>query len=66
MYTLKIPPKQVTSLWHLREHAGCGSIAAQIRRAIESYIDSQKEEIEHIEKAIWQLEHGEIENDESF
>ena len=49
MYSIKIPPKQLTALWSLREHAGCGPIAAQIRRAIEDYIATQQDEISQIE-----------------
>ena len=53
-YSIKIPPEQLTNLWQLREHAGRGPIAVQVRRAIQNYIDSQREEVLQVEKVLEQ------------
>ncbi len=49
MYTIKIPPKQLENLWKLREFAGQGPIAGQVRRAVEDYIQGQQGELADIE-----------------
>jgi len=50
MYSIKIKPEQLTDLWKLREFAGQGSIAGQINRAINAYIQQQTAELIEIEK----------------
>lgn len=54
MYNFVIPKKLLEELWRLREYAGRGPIAAQIRKAIDDYISSQREEISQIEEVIRQ------------
>ena len=44
-YLLKIPRTQMESLWKLREFAGRGPIAVQVRKAISDYLNSQEREI---------------------
>jgi len=48
MYSMQIPPKLLTDLWRLREFAGQGPIATQVKRAIETYIAGQKDELSAI------------------
>jgi len=50
MYSIKIKPEQLSDLWKLREFAGQGSIAGQINRAINTYIQEQNAELIEIEK----------------
>jgi len=45
MYKLTIPKEQLSALWSLREYAGRGAIALQIREAVADYLKSQEKEI---------------------
>jgi len=40
-YLLKIPKEQMRNLFLLREYAGCGTIASQVREAIRLWIEQQ-------------------------
>lgn len=55
MYNFTIPQKQLTDLWRLREYAGYGPIAHQVRQAVSNWIKSKEEQIgvpiENIEEA---------------
>jgi len=45
MYNLSIPKEQLSDLWRLREYAGAGPIAQQVKRAISEYLKSQEQRI---------------------
>jgi len=44
-YLLRIPKTQMESLWQLREYAGCGPIAVQVREAVRMWIEEQERRI---------------------
>jgi len=45
MYNLTIPKEQLSALWRLREYAGAGPIAQQVRQSISEYLKSQEQRI---------------------
>ena len=45
MYAFKIPKKQLSDLWRLREFCARGPIARQIREAIDGYLKTEEERI---------------------
>lgn len=45
MYNLIIRKEQLSDLWRLREYAGAGPIAQQVRNAISEYLKSQERRI---------------------
>ncbi len=44
-YLIRIPSQQMRALWTLREYAGRGGIALQIREVVARYISDQEKEI---------------------
>lgn len=52
MYNFIIPKQQLEKLWMLREYSGRGPIAAQIRAAINDYVETQKDEIVEIQLSL--------------
>lgn len=45
MYNLTISKEQLSDLWRLREYAGAGPIAQQVRQAVSEYLKFQEQRI---------------------